>query len=372
MRLGRLLIMLIIVGLIGAGVYFFIQFKNQKIAEYLQSRRVSVIQVGAVKAEEQTWRTTVPAVGTLRAGNGVDVTPSVAGVVEEILFQSGDKVKEGDVLVRLDSDIQEANLKAAQANLDLAEANFKRTSSLKAGAVVSQATLDENKFQRNAQAAQVASLQAEIDKKTVHAPFSGQLGIRQVDLGAYVQPGTAIVNLQDLSQLSVEFSVGQRNIDEITPGRPIRVTADAQPGQVFKGKVTSREPKVDPGTGLVKVEGNVPNPDELLLPGMFVNVEIELADERKVVVIPNEAVSYNLYGDYVYVVVPKEGDAEHPTVKRVTVETGQRRDGNVVITKGVEAGDTVVTSGQLKLSNGTAVEITEGGIPAPDVEKSKY
>lgn len=372
MRFGRLLIMLIVVGAVGAGIYFFVQFKNQMIAQFLQSRQVSVIQVGAVEAKQETWHTTVPAIGTLRAGNGVDVTPSVAGVIEEIAFESGGQVEKGEELVILDSGIERANLQAAQANLDLAEANFNRTSSLEAGAVVSQATLDQNRFQRDARQAEVASLQAQIDKKTVRAPFSGTLGIRQVDIGQYIQPGTTIVNLQDLSQVNVEFTVSQRDIGEVEPGRVIRVTTDAHPGRVFEGQVTSREPQVDPGTGLVRVEGRLPNPETVLLPGMFVNVEIDLADERAVTVVPEEAISYNLYGDFVYVVRPKEGDAEHPTVQRVVVQAGERRGGNVVIEEGVEAGQTVVTSGQLKLSNGTQVEVTEGALPDPDLEASKY
>ncbi|ESR26246.1 efflux RND transporter periplasmic adaptor subunit [Lutibaculum baratangense] len=371
-RLVRFIVMLVIVGAIGAGVYFFIQYKNQMIAQVLQSRQVSVIQVGAVEAEQVSWQTTVPAIGTLRAGSGTDVTPSVAGVIEEIFFESGNTVEQGAPILRLDSDIQEANLAAAQANLDLAEANYNRTRSLEAGTVVSQATLDQNLYQMQAQQAQVAALNAEIDKKTVRAPFSGRLGIRQVDLGQYIQPGTAIVNLQDLTTLNVEFSVTQRDIDEVVPGRPIRVTTDAWVGETFVGEVTSTEPRVDPGSGQVTVEGNVPNENERLLPGMFVNVEIELADSREVTVVPEEAVSYNLYGDYIYVVRPKEGDQEHPTVQRVTVKAGPRRDGNVVIEEGVAPGDLVVTSGQLKLSNGTAVEVTEGAIPDPDVENSRY
>ena len=371
-RVIRLVVMLAVVGLIGAGVYFFIQYKNEMIGQYLQSQAVSVIQVGATEATEESWQTTVPAIGTLRATNGVDVTPSVAGVVEEISFESGAEVQEGDVLLRLDSQIEQGNLAAAQANLDLATATYNRTKSLEAGAVVSQATLDQNNFQMQAQAAQVAALQAQIDKKTVRAPFSGTLGIRQIDIGQYVQPGNTLVNLQDLTNLSVEFSVSQRDIGEVEPGRKIRVQADAQPGRTFAGEVTSREVQVDPATGLVKVEGTIPNPDALLLPGMFVNVEIDLADERKVVVVPSESISYNLYGDFVYVVRPKEEGAEHPTVQRVVVKLGERRDGDVAIVEGVEAGQQVVTAGQLKLSNGTAVEITGGALEQPDVANSKY
>lgn len=367
-----MLVMLLGAGVVFGGVYGFIQFKNQKIAEFFANMPKPVISVTTSEAAQETWDTTVPAVGTLRAFNGVDVTTSVAGQVQKILFKSGETVKTGQTLVLLDSEILQGNRAAAQADAQLAEANYKRVSSLKEGAVVSQARIDENLFAMNAAEARVAALDAEIAKKTITAPFAGQLGIRQIDLGQYLQPGTPIVNLQDLTTMRVEFSVGQRDLREVVPGRAIRVTSDAAPGKVFDGEITSLEPQVDSATGLIKVEGSLPNLDGVLRPGMFVTVEVNLADKRDVVVIPDSAISYNLYGDFVYVVEPKAEGADHPTVKRVVVEAGDRRAGNVVVMSGVKAGDTVVTSGQLKLSPGMQVDASAGALEKPDVTDQNY
>jgi len=367
-----MLVMLIGAGVVFGGVYGFIQFKNMKIAEFFANMPKPVISVTTSEAKQETWDTTVPAVGTLHAHNGVDVTTSVAGQVQKILFKSGQTVEAGQTLVTLDSEILKANRDAAAANEQLAEANYNRVSSLKQGSVVSQARIDENLFSMQAEKARVASLDAEIAKKTITAPFAGELGIRQVDLGEYLQPGAAIVNLQDLTNLRVQFAVGQRDIREVVPGRTIHVTSDAAPGKVFAGEITSLEPQVDSATGLIQVEGSLPNPDGVLRPGMFVSVEVNLADQRDVVVIPDSAVSYNLYGNFVYVVEPPTDGAEHPTVKRVVVEPGDRRDGNVVIRSGVSAGETVVTSGQLKLSPGMQIDAAAEPLKKPDVTDQPY
>ncbi|MEJ8573962.1 efflux RND transporter periplasmic adaptor subunit [Microbaculum marinum] len=372
MRWKRMLVMLVGAGVVFGGVYGFIQFKNMKIAEYFANMPKPVISVTTSEATSETWDTTVPAVGTLRAINGVDVTTAIAGQVQKIMFESGQEVKAGQTLVVLDSEIQQANRDAIAAEEQLAEANYKRVSSLKEGSVVSQARIDENLFAMQAAKARVASLDAEIAKKTITAPFEGRVGIRQVDLGEYLQPGSPIVNLQDLKTMRVEFSVGQRDVREVVPGRQIRVTSDAVPGTEFTGEITSLEPRADPATGLIRVEGSLPNPDGVLRPGMFVSVEVNLADKRDVVVIPESAISFNLYGDFVYVVEPKAEDAEYPTVKRVVVEAGDRRDGNVVILSGVSAGETVVTSGQLKLSPGMQIDASAGELDKPAVTDQNY
>jgi membrane fusion protein, multidrug efflux system len=366
-----MLVMLIGAGVVFGGVYGFIQFKNMKIAEFFANMPTPVITVTTTEALAQTWDTTVPAVGTLRALNGVDVTTSVSGQVQKILFESGQTVKAGQTLVILDSDILQATRDAAKADSQLAEANFERVSALKLG-TVSQARVDENQFALAAAKARVAALDAEIAKKTITAPFDGVLGIRQIDLGQYLQPGVAIVNLQNLESLRVEFSVGQRDIREIVPGREIKVTSDVVPGKVLTGEITSLEPRVDRATGVIGVEATLPNPDGVLRPGVFVNVEVNLADKRDVVVVPESSVSYNLYGDFVYVVEPKADGAEHPTVKRVVVEAGDRRDGNVVIKSGVNAGETVVTSGQLKLSPGMQIAESDEPMEKPDVTAQPY
>lgn len=372
MRWVRMLVMLLIAGVIFGGVYGFIMFRNKMIGEFFANMPKPVISVSTAPAATDRWHTTVPAIGTLRAVNGVDVTPYVGGVVQSISFESGQAVKEGDVLVKLDSEIEEANLRAAEANFSLSEANYKRIASLAPGSTVSQANIDERLYQMESQRAQVAALQAQIDKKTVYAPFDGVLGIRQIDLGEYIQPGTAIVNLQNLDTLLVDFSVGQRDLVQVVPGRAIRVTSDAAPGKTFDGKITSLEPRVDPATGLIRVEGSIPNPDGALRPGMFANVAVDLADERDVVIVPSSAISYNLYGDFVYVVEPPADGAEHPTVKRVVVRVGDRRGDQVVIEEGVSASDTVVTAGQLKLSPGMQISVSAEPMPQPDVTAQPY
>lgn len=372
MRWKRMAVMLVGAGVVFGGVYGFIQFKNMKIAEFFANMPKPVVTVTVADAKAETWSTTVPAVGTLRAFNGVDVTAAVPGQIQKILFKSGQEAKAGQTLVVLDSDILQANRDAAEADAQLTEANYKRVSSLKEGAVVSQARIDENLFAMQAAKARVAALDAEISKKTITAPFDGKLGIRRVDVGEYIQPGTAIVNLQDLTNLRVEFSVGQRDVREVVPGRTIQVFADVVPGKTFTGEITSLEPKVDPATGVVRVEGSLPNLDGILRPGMFVSVQVDLADEREVVVIPESAVSYNLYGDFAYVVEPKAEGADHPTVRRVIVEAGDRRDGMVVIETGVEAGETVVTSGQLKLSPGMQIDAASEPLTRPDVTQQPY
>lgn len=372
MRWKRLILMLLFVGLVFGGVYGFILFRNQMIADFFANQPRPVIAVTATEAVSERWHTTVPAIGTLRAVNGVNVTPAVGGVVQEISFQSGQRVSQGDPLVQLDADIEEANLAAAQARFQFARANQERVGQLAPGSTVSQARIDEVRFELETQEAQVAALQAQIDKKTVRAPFDGIVGIRQIDIGEYVQPGTAIVNLQDLSTLLVDFSVGQRDLAVVSAGRPIQIRADADPDAVFEGTVTSIEPRVDPATGLVAVEGSLPNPNGVLRPGMFVNVEVGLADARDVVVVPQTSISFNLYGDYVYVVDPPAEGAEHPTVRRVVVRTGERRDGNVVIQEGVAAGETVVTSGQLRLSNGAQIDVTGAELERPPVTDQPY
>lgn len=368
----RMTVMLAGSAVVFGGVYGLILYKNYAIAQYFANQPKPVVNVTAAEARKENWTSTVPAVGTLRAGKGVDVTSSVAGVVQEILFKSGDVVKAGQPLVRLDSDVDEANLKAAEAELGLARSDYERSAGLTPRQVISQATLDQRLYDMRAKEAHVAALKAQIAKKTITAPFDGRIGIAKVDVGQYLDPGTPIVTLQNLETLKVEFGVTQRDIALISPGSTIRVTADAFPGKVFEGTVTSLEPRVDPATGLVKVEGTLPNPQSELLAGMFVNVEVELDQTKERVVVPSSAVSYNLYGDFVFVIEqPKEGQ-EHPTVRRAMVETGERRGADVAILKGVEPGDLVVTSGQLKLQNGMQVAVDNEPLPQPAVAAQNY
>jgi membrane fusion protein, multidrug efflux system len=372
MRLKRVFILVLILAVIFGGVFAFIQYKNMMIGKFMASRAHPVIAVTAEEARQETWENAVPAVGTLRAVNGVDVTPEVAGVVKSIDFKSGEAVKQGDTLVQLDTDIETANRNSAQAQLKLLQDQLDRTSKLPVGEVVTQQTLNQTRFQLEAQQATVKSLQAQIAKKTITAPFDGQIGISNIDLGQYLQAGAPIATLQNISKLRVEFSVGQKQLPALSKGQDITVTADARPGLTIKGKLTSFDPRVDKATGMIACEGLLENPKSDLLPGMFVNVSLQTSGEQKVLTISQAAVSYNLFGDYVYVVKPPQNGAENPTVQQAQVTLGEHRTDRVAVADGLAAGDQIVTSGQLKLSNGTPVKVQETPLAAPNVAQSNY
>ncbi len=372
MRLKRVIILLVILAVIFGGIFVFIQYKNKMIGKFLASRAHPVIAVTAERVQPETWKGTVPTVGSLRAINGVDLSPEVAGVVQAIDFEAGQVVKKGDTLLQLDADIEISNRNSALAQLKLLQDQLERTSKLVVGQSVSQQALNQIRFQMEAQQAAVNSHDAQIAKKTITAPFDGHIGIKKIDLGQYLQAGTPVATLQDTSSLKVEFSVGQKLLPQLAKGQAISVTADARPGVTLNGKLTAFDPRVDPATGLIPCEGLIGNPKVTLLPGMFVDVTLETSQPQHVLTVSQAAVSYNLFGDYVYVVKPPENGAEHPTVQQVQVTLGERRNASVVVLKGLSKGQEVVTSGQLKLSNGTPVKVQEQPLPTPNVAETNY
>lgn len=355
MKKKRMLIMLGVSLVVFGGVLGFVQFRNQMIKQYFATMPKPVVAVTVEPAATEQWRDFVPAVGTLTAVNGVNIAASTSGLVKEIAFQSGQAVKKGQLLLRLDSDVEQGELRSAMADADLARLQANRQRALVKSDAVSQAALDKAEAELKVKEAKVASLRATIDKKAVYAPFDGVLGVRQVDLGQYVQPGQAIVNLQDLSTMLADFSVSQRDLAMVSPGQPIRMTTDAWAGREFAGQVAAVEPQVDSKTGMVLVQGRFPNADGALRPGMFAKVEIDRPATAQVVTVPVSAVSYNLHGDAVFVV--RDGANGGKEALRAVVQLGERRDGRVVVRQGVNVGDLVVTSGQLKLENGSSVEI---------------
>jgi membrane fusion protein (multidrug efflux system) len=372
MRPKRILILLIVLAVVFGGIFAFIQYKNKMIAQYLASQAHPVIAVTTEPVQEEHWTGTVPAIGTLRAVNGVDVSPEITGVIKAIEFKSGQTVKKGDILVQLDADIETANRDSALAQLKLLQDQLQRTSKLPPGIAVSQQSLNQIRYQMQAQQATVDALDAQIAKKSIRAPFDGRIGISNVDLGQFLQAGAPIATLQDISSLQVEFSVGQKRLPDLKKGQQIMVTSDARPGLTLKGTLTSFDPRVDKATGMIACEGLIENPKETLLPGMFVNVTIETSNPRQVLTVSQAAVSYNLFGDYVYVVHPPEKESEHPTVKQALVTPGERQNGRVAVLKGLTKGDEIVTSGQLKLSNGTPVKIKKTPLPSPNVAEINY
>ncbi len=354
----KLTIMLVISLLVFGGVFGFVQFRSYMIKQYFATLPKPVIAVTVAKADTQRWSTDVSAVGTLEAINGVDVTTSVAGLVKEIAFQSGQKVKKGDLLVRLDTDLETAALRSAQANLELSKLTENRNRQLVSTNAVSQAALDKAVADLHVSEAAVASANAQITHKTVFAPFDGVAGVRKVDLGQYLQPGAAVVNLQDLSVMLGNFHLSQKDLGRVTVGQTVQVTLDAYPGRVFEGTLAAIEPQVDAKSGMVAIQVRLPNPDEVLRPGMFAKVQITAPDGASVVTVPQSAITYALHGDSVFIIQPGKDNAKQAT--RVVVQTGDRRDGRVAILSGLKGDELVVTSGQLKLENGSSVAIGEG------------
>ena len=354
MNLKRMIIMLAVSSVVFGGVFGFVQFKNKMIKDYFANMPKPVITVTAQPAASEQWQNAVPAVGTLQAVNGVDISSSVSGLVKEIAFQSGQSVKKGQLLLRLDTDVEQTDLRSAQADADLARISANRQRVLVRTDAVSQAAVDKAEAELKVKEARVAGIRATIEKKAVFAPFDGVLGVRKVDLGQYVQPGQTIVNLQDLSVMLADFTVSQKDLAAMQVGAALVMTTDAWPGRVFEGTVAAVEPKVDEKTGMVMAQGRFPNADGSLRPGMFARIEVLRSALANVITVPVSAVSYNLHGDSVFVV--KDG-ADGKEAVRTFVQLGDRRDGKVAVLSGLAAGDMVVTSGQVKLDTGSLVDI---------------
>jgi len=324
--------------------------------------------VATMVVQEKPWISTVPAIGLLESVRGVDVSAATAGLVSNIAFDSGERVTAGQVLVELDTSVERAELRSSEADLPRLQAEFDRQRDLAARGFAAQAKLQEARANYDAQIARIAALRATIERRVITAPFDGVLGIRLVDKGQYLQPGTRIANMQDLSAMRVRFIVSQRELAKIEVGQELRVTVDAYPAQSFAGKITAIEPQVDVQSGVVQVQAEIPNGDARLRPGMFARLEVVLPDRKNVLAVPIVAVSYNLYGESLYVVREgKPGADGKPalTAERVTIKTGEQQDGMVVITEGIKPGDRVVTLGQLRLQNGAAVVLADDAALPP-------
>ncbi|MDB5979665.1 MAG: mexA [Pseudomonas sp.] len=326
------------------------------------------VSVGVATAREHPWQSLLPAIGSLKALQGVDLSLEIAGTVKSIQFESGQKVKAGQLLLQLDSDVEKALLGTAEADLGLAKIEHGRGSQLVGDQAISKGDFDRMAAQLKKATATVAQLNAALDKKRILAPFSGTIGIRRVDVGDYLPSGTMIATLQDLSSLYVDFYVPEQALPKLAIGQIAQVKVAAFPTQTFDATISAINPKVEDTTRNVLVRATLPNPEGKLLPGMFANLQVLLPGQQTRVVVPESAITYTLYGNSVYVVVPKktadgqpEKDAKGEpqlTAERRFVETGERRDGLAVIVKGVQAGEQVVSAGQLKLNAGANVAIS--------------
>lgn len=366
MLLRRMLIMLGVVLLVVAALAAF------KINSFMQmgeafSAPPPPISVAAAKAEQMQWQSRLPAIGTLRARQGVDLTVEVGGTVKELLFQSGEKVELNQPLLQLDSAVEQASLGTAQAELGLARVEFERGRSLVSRQTISKSEFDRLSAQLQKANASVAQLKATLDKKRILAPFAGTIGIRQVDVGDYVATGTTIATLQDLTRLHVDFYLPEQNAPQLAIGEQVRIKVAAYPDEVFEGEIDAINPKVEDATRNLLIRAALDNPQGRLLPGMFADLAVLLPSEAAQVVVPETAITYTLYGNSVYVIEPQKGEDGQPqqddkgqpvlAVQRRFVDTGERREGLVVVNKGLQPGEQVVTAGQLKLDNGARVAI---------------
>jgi membrane fusion protein (multidrug efflux system) len=288
--------------------------------------------------------------------------------VTKIFFENGAEVKAGDLLVELDTDTEQANLRSAEAEQQLARTVYERTRRLRENNTVPQSDLDAAESQLRKMSALVEQLKATIRKKQINAPFSGRLGIREVNLGQFVDQGDKIVSLQSLDPIFVDFLLPQQLIAGLTPGSPLRVLTDVYPGRVFDGQLTAVNAEIDPVTRNIRLQGTLQNPGGLLRPGMFGRVQLSLGEAEEVTAIPLTAVITATYGDSVFVVTPKEGaeGAQQLVAEQRFIRTGRTEGDFVAVTEGLKPGEIVVSAGAFKLRNGSAIEVNNDMAPRPE------
>lgn len=361
-------IVALLLALVGGGLFAFDRFRAKAIADFFASQVPPPTPVAAEPARLGPMPRYLDGIGTLTAVREVEVSPEVAGRVEAILFEAGTPVAQDAPLVQLNDAPEKADLAIYQANEKLALANLARTQQLVRRDFATQATMDGNQQALEAARAGIARSQAVIDQKVIKAPFAGELGLRRVELGQYVGPGNMLVTLTDLGHLYATFTLPERDRAAVAVGQPVELRADAFPDEVFKGAITAIEPQVDPATRVMRVQATLANTERRLLPGMFVNARVVLPPVDDVVSVPETAVDRTLYGDSVFVVTENGSDAQgKPAHKAVQtfVDTGPVFEGRISITRGVTAGDVVVSSGQLKLQNGSPVIVAADAPPLP-------
>ncbi|PTQ72490.1 efflux RND transporter periplasmic adaptor subunit [Pseudomonas sp. GV071] len=366
MLLRRMLVMLGLFALVVAALAGLkIQSVSAQIAQF--SAPKPAISVSAANSEQVQWQNRLPAIGTLKALQGIDLTVESSGTVQDVLFRSGEKVSLHQPLIQLDSDVESATLATSQAERDLAQVEFDRARSLLTRQALSKSEYDRLAAELLKANTRVAQLKAIMAKKRILAPFAGTIGIRQIDVGDFVSSGTIIATLQDVSSLYVDFYLPEQSVPQLKLGQRVRFSVAAFPKESFEGEINAINPKVENSTRNVQVRAILSNPESKLLPGMFANLEVLLPSEDARVVVPETALTYTLYGNSVYVIgnkkddqgVEEKDDKGQPVlvVERRFVETGERRDGKVIVLKGLKAGEQVVTAGQLKLDNGSHVAV---------------
>lgn len=362
----RMILMLVLMTFFIAGLGFFKIRQFQAMAEQFAAMQPPPEAVTTIVARQETWPATLSAIGTVAAVQGVTVSADLPGIVERIAFQSGKAVRKGDVLVELDTRQEQAQLAAAEAQLELATLNYKRMQGLVEQDAVSRAEYDAAAAAHKQAEARIREIRATIARKTIRAPFSGVLGIRQVNLGQYLTGGDAVVPLQSLNPIYVNFGVPQQDAVRMRPGRDVTVTAGDLGRRELSGRISAVDSVVDETTRNVQVQATLANPGGRLRPGMFVQTQITVGADRHVITLPASAINYAPYGDSVFIVTEMnspQGQA-YRGVRQQVVKLGEARGDQVAVLSGLEPGAEVVTSGVFKLRNGAAVQVNNSVQPA--------
>lgn len=356
------LLVALVIGGILAGVKYL---QITKMMAQSAAFRPPPTPVTATQAVAETWEILLPAVGSLSAVQGVTVAAEVPGKVVEIAFEAGQKVAAGELLVRQDASTEQALLPGAQGAAVLARSSLERTRTLLEDQAVSQSDLDEAVARHQQAVADLENLRAAIAKKSIVAPFGGRLGVRQVNLGQILQSGNEIVSLQALNPIFVDFFLPQQHVGRLQPGLAVKVSSDAFPGREIVGKITTISPKVEETTRNIRVQATIDNPDEVLRPGMYVDVAVVLPEQKKALTVPLTAILYAPYGNTVFVVEggeaasAEEGDAagQNKVLRQQVVELGEKRGDFVDVLSGLQPGEQIVTTGVFKLRNGMPVVV---------------
>ena len=354
----------------------FRKFKQVQTAVQAAAYQPPPEAVTSVVVQKEQWAATTAVIGTMEAVHGVMVSADLPGSVARIAFESGQAVRQGDILVELDTREEHAQLASLEAQRDLAKINYGRMQQLAKDGVISRMEYDQATAQQKQTEANVGEIRATIERKTIRAPFSGILGLRKVNLGQYLPAGSAVVQLQSLNPIYVDFGLPQQALGQVRVGRDLRVTSEDLVGKVFTGKVTALDSVVDQTTRNVQMQATLSNPEGKLRPGMFVQVEVTQGTSRPVITLPASAVSFAPYGDSVYVITELK-DPKGKTyrgVRQQFVKVDGSRGDQVAVVSGLNPGDEVVTSGVFKLRNGAAVQVNNkvqpGNNPAPKPEDS--
>ncbi|MBU3824951.1 MAG: efflux RND transporter periplasmic adaptor subunit [Candidatus Oceanisphaera merdipullorum] len=359
--------MLLLVVIIFGSVIGFNLFKQKMMGEYFANMPIPSFPVTTTEIIAQDWTPRIAAIGFIEPIQGVAISNETPGVVRAILFESGQQVSKGDTLLELDAEVEKANLRSAQANLPAAQANLKRIRQLFSRGAIAQSQVDDTEAKYKELVGQVDSLKATIARRTIRAPFDGVMGIRNVFVGQYLNAGSDIARLEDIHQFRIRFTVPQTRLADIAVGQSLNIFVDAYPETPFEGKITAIEPQVNPGSGVVPVQASIPNKDGKLRSGMFAKVDVQLPTQSGQILVPQQAINFTLYGQTVFVVeeqAPAEGkdtaDAEPILVaQQRVIEVAEREDDYARVVKGLKPGETIVTSGQVRLSNGSHVKPVE-------------